>query len=135
MSTLLTIAGSVGDFLATVPQQVIAQVGVLAGDGFLDLHHHVLRPRLGGGAQSVDRGLGQVAEVVGARAQPLAAVLDPAGDGIAGAVQAMTRAMQTLAQGDTKVEIPARGRGDEIGAMAASVHSSVDARLIPRRPR
>ena len=26
MSTLLTIAGSVGDFLATVPQQVIAQV-------------------------------------------------------------------------------------------------------------
>ena len=40
---------------------------------------------------------------------------------IAGAVQAMTRAMQTLAQGDTKVEIPARGRGDEIGAMAAAV--------------
>jgi methyl-accepting chemotaxis protein len=40
---------------------------------------------------------------------------------IAGAVQAMTRAMQTLAQGDTQVEIPARGRGDEIGAMAAAV--------------
>ena len=40
---------------------------------------------------------------------------------IAGAVQTMTRAMQTLAQGDTKVEIPARGRGDEIGAMAAAV--------------
>ncbi len=40
---------------------------------------------------------------------------------IAGAVQAMTRAMQTLAQGDAKVEIPARGRGDEIGAMAAAV--------------
>ena len=40
---------------------------------------------------------------------------------IAGAVQAMTRAMQALAQGDTKVEIPARGRGDEIGAMAAAV--------------
>ncbi|GEO38711.1 methyl-accepting chemotaxis protein [Skermanella aerolata] len=40
---------------------------------------------------------------------------------IAGAVQTMTRAMQALAQGDTKVEIPARGRGDEIGAMAAAV--------------
>ncbi|EWY41307.1 methyl-accepting chemotaxis protein [Skermanella stibiiresistens SB22] len=40
---------------------------------------------------------------------------------IAGAVQAMTKAMQTLAQGDTQVEIPARGRGDEIGAMAAAV--------------
>jgi methyl-accepting chemotaxis protein len=40
---------------------------------------------------------------------------------IAGAVQAMTKAMQALAQGDTKAEIPARGRGDEIGSMAAAV--------------
>jgi methyl-accepting chemotaxis protein len=40
---------------------------------------------------------------------------------IAGAVHAMTHAMQALAKGDTKVEIPARGRGDEIGAMAAAV--------------
>jgi methyl-accepting chemotaxis protein len=40
---------------------------------------------------------------------------------IAGAVHAMTHAMQALAKGDTKVEIPARGRGDEIGAMADAV--------------
>jgi methyl-accepting chemotaxis protein len=34
---------------------------------------------------------------------------------------AMTGAMQTLAGGDTKIEVPGRGRGDEIGQMAESV--------------
>ncbi|MGF7213742.1 methyl-accepting chemotaxis protein [Skermanella aerolata] len=40
---------------------------------------------------------------------------------IAGAVTAMTQAMGKLAKGDTQVEIPARGRRDEVGAMAAAV--------------
>ncbi|WP_331313481.1 methyl-accepting chemotaxis protein [Methylobacterium mesophilicum] len=36
-------------------------------------------------------------------------------------LRAMTRAMQALAEGDAGVPIPARGRRDEIGAMAAAV--------------
>jgi methyl-accepting chemotaxis protein len=40
---------------------------------------------------------------------------------IAGAVRSMTQAMEILAKGDTTVDIPARGRGDEIGAMAEAV--------------
>ncbi|WP_292131256.1 methyl-accepting chemotaxis protein, partial [Brevundimonas sp.] len=36
-------------------------------------------------------------------------------------IVAMTRAMDQLAAGDLKVVIPAQGRGDEIGRMAASV--------------
>ncbi|MFN7129700.1 MAG: methyl-accepting chemotaxis protein [Brevundimonas sp.] len=36
-------------------------------------------------------------------------------------IVAMTRAMDQLAAGDLKVAIPAQGRGDEIGRMAASV--------------
>ncbi len=40
---------------------------------------------------------------------------------IVGPVTAMTRAMQTLAGGNTAVEIPARENRDEIGAMAKSV--------------
>jgi methyl-accepting chemotaxis protein len=41
--------------------------------------------------------------------------------GLVRPVSAMTAAMTRLASGDTKVEIPARGRGDEIGAMANAV--------------
>ncbi|MBS0639025.1 MAG: MCP four helix bundle domain-containing protein [Proteobacteria bacterium] len=41
--------------------------------------------------------------------------------GIAGPVQAMTAAMRRLAERDMNVEIPARGRTDEIGRMAAAV--------------
>jgi len=40
---------------------------------------------------------------------------------IARPVTAMTEAMRRLADGDTSVKIPARGRGDEIGEMAAAV--------------
>jgi methyl-accepting chemotaxis protein len=41
--------------------------------------------------------------------------------GIAGPVRLMTSAMGRLAAGDTAVEVPAQGRKDEIGAMAAAV--------------
>ncbi|WP_085909280.1 HAMP domain-containing methyl-accepting chemotaxis protein [Kiloniella majae] len=40
---------------------------------------------------------------------------------IGGPVKGMTEAMQTLAEGDKTVEIPAQGRGDEIGEMAVTV--------------
>ncbi|MBN8907035.1 MAG: HAMP domain-containing protein, partial [Rhodospirillales bacterium] len=40
------------------------------------------------------------------------------GLGIARPVVGMTRAMRRLADGDTAVEIPGQGRGDEIGQMA-----------------
>ncbi len=43
------------------------------------------------------------------------------GSGLAKPVTAMTDAMQRLAGGDNDVEIPARGRGDEIGEMAGAV--------------
>lgn len=43
------------------------------------------------------------------------------GSGIAGPIQRMTSAMQRLAGGDTQVEVPGRGRRDEIGAMAEAV--------------
>jgi len=43
------------------------------------------------------------------------------GRGISGPVQEMTQAMDTLSHGDTNVEIPAQGRKDEVGIMAASV--------------
>ena len=36
-------------------------------------------------------------------------------------ITGMTGAMQTLAGGDTNIEVPGRGRGDEIGQMAESV--------------
>ncbi|AWK85806.1 hypothetical protein DEW08_01160 [Azospirillum thermophilum] len=41
--------------------------------------------------------------------------------GITRPIQAMTEAMRRLATGDTTVEVPASGRKDEIGAMAAAV--------------
>jgi signal transduction histidine kinase len=41
--------------------------------------------------------------------------------GIAVPITRMTSAMTTLARGDTTVEVPETSRGDEIGAMAASV--------------
>ncbi|WP_085899717.1 HAMP domain-containing methyl-accepting chemotaxis protein [Kiloniella majae] len=40
---------------------------------------------------------------------------------IGGPVKGMTEAMQKLAEGDKTVEIPAQGRGDEIGEMAVTV--------------
>lgn len=43
------------------------------------------------------------------------------GTGISGPVIAMTQAMTSLAKGDLNAEIPARGRGDEIGQMAEAV--------------
>src|SRR5260370_24647185 len=43
------------------------------------------------------------------------------GRGIAGPVSAMTAAMRRLAGGDHAIEIPARGRMDEIGEMARAV--------------
>ena len=41
--------------------------------------------------------------------------------GIAGPIAAMTAAMRRLAEGDHTVEIPARGRKDEVGEMAQAV--------------
>jgi methyl-accepting chemotaxis protein len=43
------------------------------------------------------------------------------GRGIVNPIRAMTTAMRKLAAGDTATEIPARERGDEVGAMAQSV--------------
>lgn len=43
------------------------------------------------------------------------------GRSIVGPITAMTSAMRRLAGGDTAAEIPARDRGDEVGAMAQSV--------------
>ena len=43
------------------------------------------------------------------------------GRGISGPIKRMTRAMRRLADGDLQVEVPARGRHDEIGEMAATV--------------
>ena len=43
------------------------------------------------------------------------------GRGIARPVKAMTASMKLLADGDLEVDIPARGRRDEIGVMAAAV--------------
>src|SRR5690606_17495640 len=48
----------------------------------------------------------------------LAAIL--VGRGIARPVAAMTAAMRGLAAGDKGIEIPARGRRDEVGEMAAA---------------
>ncbi len=41
--------------------------------------------------------------------------------GIAGSIAAMTAAMRRLAEGDLKVDIPARTRTDEVGQMAAAL--------------
>ncbi|HYH20412.1 MAG TPA: methyl-accepting chemotaxis protein [Azospirillum sp.] len=43
------------------------------------------------------------------------------GRGIARPISAMTDAMNRLAQGDHGVDVPGRGRGDEIGSMAGAV--------------
>ena len=44
------------------------------------------------------------------------------GGGIARPISTMTHAMRLIAAGDTSVTIPSRGRGDEIGVMAETVH-------------
>ncbi|MGU3541214.1 HAMP domain-containing protein, partial [Methylobacterium sp. A54F] len=49
-------------------------------------------------------------------------------------VQGMTSAMQRLAGGDAAVAIPASGRRDEIGAMAAAVEVFKDNLIRTRRP-
>jgi len=55
--------------------------------------------------------------------------------GITVPVRAMTGAMTTLAGGDLGVEIPARERGDEIGAMAKAVQVFKDSMLETERMR
>ena len=57
------------------------------------------------------------------------------GRSIATPVVAMTSAMKTLAAGDTNAEVPARDRGDEIGAMAASVQVFKDSMIEGNRLR
>jgi methyl-accepting chemotaxis protein len=52
---------------------------------------------------------------------------------IASPVRLMTAAMDRLAGGDTSVEIPAQGRRDEVGQMAASVQVFRDAAVEKRR--
>ena len=54
---------------------------------------------------------------------------------VARPLQAMTGAMLKLADGDTSVEVPAVGRGDEIGAMANSVQVFKDNMLEAERLR
>ncbi|HWA51197.1 MAG TPA: HAMP domain-containing methyl-accepting chemotaxis protein [Dongiaceae bacterium] len=57
------------------------------------------------------------------------------GRSVSNPVVAMTAAMRTLAAGDTSAEIPARDRGDEIGAMAASVQVFKDNMIEGNRLR
>ncbi len=51
------------------------------------------------------------------------------GRGIAGPIAAMTAAMGRLANGDKAVEIPAQGRRDEVGEMAAAVQVFKDSMI------
>ncbi|MEQ9172378.1 MAG: HAMP domain-containing methyl-accepting chemotaxis protein [Rhodospirillales bacterium] len=55
------------------------------------------------------------------------------GRGISGPVQSMTDAMTRLAGGDLEAEIPAQGRRDEIGAMAAAVQVFKDNAIEVKR--
>ncbi len=55
--------------------------------------------------------------------------------GIARPTAQMTAAMNTLAKGDTGVEIPARGRKDEVGAMAEAVQFFKDNMIETERLR
>jgi len=55
--------------------------------------------------------------------------------GIARPTAQMTSAMNTLAQGNTSVEIPARGRKDEVGAMAEAVQIFKDNMIETERLR
>jgi methyl-accepting chemotaxis protein len=55
--------------------------------------------------------------------------------GIATPTAKMTAAMNTLAQGNTAVEIPARGRKDEVGAMAEAVQFFKDNMIETERLR
>jgi methyl-accepting chemotaxis protein len=55
--------------------------------------------------------------------------------GIARPTSQMTEAMNTLAKGDTSVEIPARGRKDEVGAMAEAVQFFKDNMIETERLR
>jgi methyl-accepting chemotaxis protein len=57
------------------------------------------------------------------------------GRSISTPVVAMTSAMRTLAAGDTNAEVPARGRRDEIGEMAASVQVFKDNMIEGNRLR
>ncbi len=52
---------------------------------------------------------------------------------IAGPIKAMTVAMRRLAAHDTAVEIPARGRGDEVGQMAEAVQVFKDEMIAADR--
>jgi methyl-accepting chemotaxis protein len=53
--------------------------------------------------------------------------------GIAGPVAAMTAAMRRLASGDHTIEVPASGRNDEIGQMAAAVTTFKEAAIAKER--
>jgi len=52
---------------------------------------------------------------------------------IAGPIASMTAAMRRLAEGDSSVEIPARGRKDEVGEMAQAVQVFKDAAIEKAR--
>ncbi|WP_333586816.1 methyl-accepting chemotaxis protein, partial [Phenylobacterium sp.] len=52
---------------------------------------------------------------------------------IAAPINAMTNAMRRLAEGDSSVEIPARGRKDEVGQMAEAVQVFKDAAIEKAR--
>ena len=52
---------------------------------------------------------------------------------IAKPISGMTQAMRRLAEGETALEVPARGRGDELGSMAAAVEVFRGAAIEKRR--
>ncbi|MGC2856487.1 methyl-accepting chemotaxis protein [Novispirillum sp. DQ9] len=60
------------------------------------------------------------------------------GNGLSRPIQAMTGAMSRLAEGDLAVDVPARGRGDELGRMAEALqvfkeHAEENRRLEARQ--
>ena len=55
--------------------------------------------------------------------------------GISGPIMAMTEVMKRLAAGETKAEIPARGRKDEVGQMATTVQVFKDNMIETERLR
>ena len=109
---LATFHGPDGTAIAEARAKALADFGFNGGSGVLAANagqatFHISRLLLiGGAAAAVLFCLGATYSVVRRVIRPLTA---------------MTSAMQRLARGDTAVDVPAIGRGDEIGAMAGAV--------------
>jgi methyl-accepting chemotaxis protein len=85
---------------------------------------------VGAAALAASQGAGEGALAFMRAAQVLGSVLALAGaaavawalhQAIARPISGMTAAMRRLAAGETKLDVPARGRGDEVGSMAEAV--------------